>query len=91
MLVSGVQLSDSDIYAYIYTHIYTHTHTYIYTHSYIHTYLHTHIYGSGSLVAQSYLILCNPWIVAHQLPLSMGFSRQEYWNGSHCLLQGIFF
>ena len=22
-----------------------------------------------------------PWTVSHQLPLSMGFSRQEYWNG----------
>ena len=21
------------------------------------------------------------WIIAHQAPLSMGFSRQEYWNG----------
>ena len=22
-----------------------------------------------------------PWIVAHQAPLSMGFSRQGYWSG----------
>jgi len=22
-----------------------------------------------------------PWTVAHQDPLSMGFSRQEYWSG----------
>ena len=22
-----------------------------------------------------------PWTVAHQCPLSMGFSRQEYWSG----------
>ena len=22
-----------------------------------------------------------PWIVANQAPLSMGFSRQEYWSG----------
>ena len=22
-----------------------------------------------------------PWIVAHQAPLSMGFSKQEYWTG----------
>ena len=28
--------------------------------------------------------LCNPWTVAHQVPLSMGFSRQEYWNGLPC-------
>ena len=30
-------------------------------------------------VAQSCLTLCKP--VAHQAPLSMGFSRQEYWSG----------
>ena len=23
-----------------------------------------------------------PWTIAHQAPLSMGFSRQEYWSGS---------
>ena len=22
-----------------------------------------------------------PWTVAHQVPLSLGFSRQEYWSG----------
>ena len=22
-----------------------------------------------------------PWTVAYQVPLSMGFSRQEYWSG----------
>ena len=22
-----------------------------------------------------------PWIVAHQAPMSMGFSKQEYWSG----------
>ena len=26
------------------------------------------------------------WTVAHQAPLSMGFSRQEYWNGLHAVL-----
>ena len=25
-----------------------------------------------------------PWAVAHQAPLSMGFSRQEYWSGLPC-------
>jgi len=25
--------------------------------------------------------LCDPWTVAHQAPLSMGFSRQAYQNG----------
>ena len=22
-----------------------------------------------------------PWTVAHQAPMSMGFSKQEYWSG----------
>ena len=26
-------------------------------------------------------LFVTPWTVAHQTPLSMGFSRQEYWNG----------
>ena len=30
------------------------------------------------------------WSVAHQAPLSMGFSRQEHWGGLPCLLQEIF-
>ena len=33
------------------------------------------------LVPQSCPTLCNPWTVAHQAPLSMGISRQEYWSG----------
>ena len=30
------------------------------------------------------------WTVAHQTPLSMGFSRQIMGEGCHALLQGIF-
>ena len=29
-----------------------------------------------------------PWTVAHQAPLSMGFSRQEYWSGLLFLTPG---
>ena len=29
-----------------------------------------------------------PWTVVHQFPLSMGFSRQEYWSGLPCALPG---
>ena len=29
---------------------------------------------------QSCSTLCDPWTVAHQAPLSMGFSRQEHWS-----------
>jgi len=33
-------------------------------------------------------VFVTPWTVAHQAPLSMGFSRQEYWSGLPCLLPG---
>ena len=26
-------------------------------------------------------LFATSWTLAHQAPLSMGFSRQEYWNG----------
>jgi len=29
-------------------------------------------------------LLATLWIVAHQAPLSMGFTRQEYWSGLPC-------
>ena len=29
-------------------------------------------------------LFSTPWTVAHLAPLSMGFSRQEYWNGLQC-------
>ena len=32
-------------------------------------------------VAESRLTLCGPWTAAYQAPLSMAFSRQEYWSG----------
>ena len=33
----------------------------------------------------SHVELCvTPWTVAHQAPLSMGFSRQEHWSGLPC-------
>ena len=36
---------------------------------------------SESEVAQSQPTLSDPWTAAYQAPLSMGFSRQEYWSG----------
>ena len=29
-------------------------------------------------------LFVTPWTVARQAPLSMGFSRQEYWSGLPC-------
>ena len=33
-------------------------------------------------------LFATPWTVAHQAPLSMGFSRQEYWSGLPFLSPG---
>ena len=37
--------------------------------------------SARGLVPKSYQTLATPWIVAHQAPLSMGFTRQKYWSG----------
>ena len=45
---------------------------------------------SALLVRKDAPVLCRfwlfttPWVVAHQAPLSMGFSRQQYWGGLLC-------
>ena len=40
--------------------------------------------GASGLIAKSCLTLAISWTVARQAPLSMGFSRQEYWSGLPC-------
>ena len=42
--------------------------------------VHT-LYDGDGLVAKLCPTLVTPWTVAHQAPLSMGFSRQEHWSG----------
>ena len=37
--------------------------------------------GFGGVVTQSCPTLATPWTVACRAPLSLGFSRQEYWSG----------
>ena len=37
--------------------------------------------GGGGLVAKTCPTLVTPWTAAHQVLLSMEFSRQEHWNG----------
>ena len=40
--------------------------------------------GGWSSRLPSCLTLCDPISVAHQAPLSMGFSRREHWSGLPC-------
>ena len=37
--------------------------------------------GGVGLVTKSYLTLAAPWTLACQVPLLMGFPKQEYWSG----------
>ena len=39
---------------------------------------------------QSRLLFATLWTITHQAPLSMGFSRQEYWSGLPCSTPGTF-
>ena len=41
--------------------------------------IHTHC--RGTCVLSPVWLFAAPWTVGHQAPLSMGFSRQEYWTG----------
>ena len=34
-----------------------------------------------TLLIKVHIVKATPWTVAYQAPLSMGFSRQEYWSG----------
>ena len=65
---------------------YIYTHTYIYTHAYIYAHTHTHIYVCVCVLSHFSCVrlFATLWTVAHQAPLSIGFSRQEYWSGLPC-------
>ena len=46
-----------------------------------HTHTHTYIWKWKCQLLSHVWLSVTPWTVAHQAPLSMGFSRQEYWSG----------
>ena len=50
----------------------------------------SHTRGHCCSVFRSCLTLVTPWSAAHQAPLSMEFSRQEYWSGWPFPPPGIF-
>ena len=43
--------------------------------------IYTIIYKYIYICKYQILMICDPWTVACQAPLSMGFFRQEYWSG----------
>ena len=54
---------------------------------YVHIYIHTHAQTKSFSCVQLFATL---WTLSLQAPLSMGFSRQEYWSGLPCSPLGIF-
>ena len=66
------------------------SHTHTNTHKHTHTHTHTHIYMHAYMLSRFshvwlFVTLCT---LASQAPLSMGFSRQEYWSGLLCVPPG---
>ena len=63
----------------------------VYTHMTLYISMYTHMWFYACIHARAVLSCFRPvqlfvtlWTVAHQAPLSMGFSRQEYWSGLSC-------
>ena len=54
---------------------------------YIYIHMITHVHGVLSRLSRVQSFAA-PWIVAHQTPLSMGFSREECWSGLPYPLSG---
>ena len=78
------------VYIYVCELYVTYSHTTICVHMYV--CIHMYIYHI-CMCAQSLShvrLFATPWTVACQAPLSMKFSRQEYWRGLPFPTQGIF-
>ena len=77
---SNKLIQQVSIYVYICVCVYICTCLSVDTYMYMYIYIKSP-YRGGGLVAKSCPTLVTPWAVAHQAPLSTGFSRQEYWSG----------
>ena len=62
----------------------------VFTHTWKEEVFWLHLLHVRAPSLQSCLTLCDPMTVVHQAPLSMGFSRQEYWSGLPLPSPGIF-
>ena len=56
---------------------------FMYVYMYIYMYVYIYMLCCAYLLSHVWL-MANPWPVACQAPLSMGFSRQEYWGWLPC-------
>ena len=67
-----------DIHTHIHVYTYTGTHIYIYTHTHTHTHTQSWKWKCGLL--SRVRLHVTPWSVDCWAPLSLEFSRQEYWS-----------
>ena len=67
--MSNSKWMDTKLFIYMCTYIYTHTH------------IHIYISSKSSTSPSRVWLFATPWTVDCQAPLSIGFSRQEYWSG----------
>ena len=49
--------------------------------SHICTHIYTNICEKVKKLLSRVRLFATPWTIAYKAPLSMGFSRQEYWSG----------
>ena len=54
----------------------------------MHIHVYVCIYGCVLSCFSCVRLFLTLWTIAHQAPLSMGFSRQEYWSGLPCRPSG---
>ena len=80
--------SHSFTFIYSLSHSHAHALTILHTCTYSCSHIHSFMLAYTSLFPYVIVVLVaklclnvTPWTVAHQSPLSMGFSRQEYWSG----------
>ena len=71
---------------YIYTYAYDYMCVCIYAHTCVYMYVCVCMLSRFCHVQ----LFATLWTLAHQAPLSMAFSRQEYWVGCHAFLHDLF-
>ena len=54
------------------------------SHKGAHIYIYTHTHSACAQLLSHVQLFATPWTGAHQVPLCMGFSSQEYWSGLWC-------
>ena len=69
-----------DIYTHMYMHIFVYMYIHTYTYDYVCIYMCVHVCVCVRQLLSHLWLFAIPWTLYSQAPLSMEFSRQEYWS-----------